>query len=301
MGGKQHVAAGYHEPLGFIKVRMDTEMGEFVLRKGTKVKHGTSLSRARLILEGGFTAGLRSPARIINELQPEQNGIYIGEIISYFGAYASYTAELVELMASTQYVDAVNKYFENPKKIEKVECSLVPDTLPVVLVLELGDDCVLKADEDFVLDGRYPANEKIPTNLLESEAENVWKKWLSGCLHGDIKREWIKEIEYPSLNRMTVSKPDISRSFWSDVELFAYGLLQSYKKELPRNLIENYYEHYGEVALSQKVPATKEGIKEIEGHPRFNSGPKKLCNHVAITSAMEELTSRYGIALHRSA
>jgi len=273
-------------------------MSYFYLPKGTIVKHGTSIKRAENIIRNGFSLNERNEIREKYEIAPESKGVYIGELLAYFGAYAAYTSELNSFFTSGMAEEAMSYFYIDPIKLKKLNLSIVPITLPVVLNIELGEDCVLIADEDFVLDGNYPADQKVPINILISEAETVWQKWKTGCICNEIKKEWIKEVEYPGLNKFGHHK--VSEETWLDIELFAGGVLQSYHKEEPTPLIEVFKEKRGLLALSNKTPATRAGIEKILKSQKFKSKADQLFNHILFNEYFQKLAVQYDLPLFRN-
>jgi hypothetical protein len=164
--------------------------GAFYLPKGTIVKHGTSLCRLPGILKNGLVPGAeRQEKRQKFELAPEIPGVYVGNLISYFGAYVSYTSELGAIFSSPTYRQAAELCATGEsRKIKTLDIPSAPKTLPVVLRVVLEEDCLLYADEDFVDDGNVPADERIPEEVLLKDAQHVWERWQSGCINSLLKK-----------------------------------------------------------------------------------------------------------------
>lgn len=276
-------------------------MNYFYLPKGTEVKHGTSLIRAEEIIFNGFNTNkeLRCDVREKHEIAPESQGVYVGELISYFAAYTAYSSELVDMYLSLNPNEFLNYFYTSPKKLLELNLNYVPSTLPVVLNIELGEDSILIADEDFVADGSYPANIRVPDDILVNEAETTWLKWKTGCILTEIKKEWIKEIEYPCLSNFGSISP--TKNTWLDCELFARGLLQSYHKEPPTPLIDSFIKQNGRFSLTNKVPATRKGIEKILKSKKFIGKGNQLFNHISFGQILEEMCQRYDIPLINAA
>lgn len=276
-------------------------MAKFVLSKGTVVKHGTTLPRAEAILSEGFIRGDRDAVRQAHELAPEQQGLYVGELISYFGAWAAYTAELLPMWktnpAALAAYDAIRD--KRPKALKKMSLGSVADTLPAVLVIELGADCPLYADEDFVRDPRYPGGHTIPDAILQDRAQDVWEDWKSGCLQTPIEPSWITRIELPSLSRLSTLNRGIDNAVRSDCELFCAGLLQSARKQQPGAILDRFEEITGRRRLSKEVPATAEALAGVRTSSRFADPAGKLANHAALCMTVKLLAAQYQIPLHR--
>ncbi len=69
-------------------------MTVFELPRGTRVKHGTTSGALRSVLANGLRAGsARHERRHSAEPAPEiSTGIYVGDLMGYFGATASFGA-----------------------------------------------------------------------------------------------------------------------------------------------------------------------------------------------------------------
>lgn len=277
-------------------------MSDFFLPKGTIVKHGTSLCRLNDILTYGLSCNnKREETRSTVELTPEINGIYIGELISYFASYTAYSFIVQSYLSKPENLSLFSLYYESPKKISSLKLSALPVTLPVVLNIQLEDDCLLYADEDFVFDGKIPVDEKIPEKLLINESKSVWDKWKTGCIvrSGGIPKSWIKYIEYPRIGNLSGST-ELHKDTWADSELFASGVMQAGLKELPIPLMKSYKKSYGRVELSQRVPATKDGIDKILSLNGMNNINNQYFTHIQLTQTFDHIAENYGIPLHRA-
>lgn len=272
----------------------------FVLPKGTVVKHGTTLSRARAILQYGLTPKAdRQDKRIENEFAPEIDGIYVGNLLAYFGAYAAYSAELNDFRSRTDFLQAM-MCLEEPQQLKRLDLSAAPIDLPVVLRVRLAEDCTLYADEDFVADGRYPVDQRVPTAILEREAEHVWYVWQTGCIvrAGGIPPAWIETIEYPRVVSLEATQR-LHKDTWADCELFIAGIMQASLKKQPKSLLDPFLKRYKREYLSQSVPATEAGIDRIESLRGLTETGSAYFNHVSISQAVEHMAEEYGIPLHR--
>lgn len=151
---------------------------KMILPKGSRVKHGTSLMLVDEIQKNGIIAGSeRNQARNQNEEKPVVNGVYVGQNLSYYDASLVFTSFMQNTMQSGEKGGDV----------------------PIILEIELGEDCELVADEDVVYEvKKMPRDQQIP--YLQAESERVWNDYESGVLVDKvIPSEWIKVIEYPIL------------------------------------------------------------------------------------------------------
>lgn len=276
-------------------------MDRFFLPKGTVVKHGTNLSRLRSILTAGLHVSAdRHECRVSLEHQPEIEGIYVGNLTAYFGAYAAYSAEIVPFMSSQDFYKVL-LCFEDPQKIKELALADAPVELPVVLSIRLKEDCLIFADEDYVDDGAIPVGEKVPDNLLVSDARRVWDKWQTGCImrNDGIPPDWIETVEYPRLGALEASDR-LHKDTWADCELLVAGVMQAAQKEEPAPLVSQFKRRYGRVSLSQNVPATVKAIAQIENLKGMSTNHNRYFNHVLLTQTFEHMAEHFGVPLHRA-
>jgi hypothetical protein len=275
-------------------------MTRFVLRKGTVVKHGTSLARIAEILRTGLVPGAeRNADRSTIELAPEISGVYVGELTAYFGAYANFAAEIADFLDDPRLLRAAIAAMVSPTGIRQLDLPASPMAFPLVIAIELQEDCELLADEDYVLDGAYPLDQRVPIDLLESEAELVWHRWRSGVLRRSIPPSWFKHLEHPRLTHLD-GNLELHRQTWSDCELFAASLMQSTEKELPEKLIPAYVRRYGALALSQRIAPTLEGVERLVAHKGLAVEHNRVFNHLRIYHLMDDMARKYGIRMVRS-
>jgi hypothetical protein len=275
-------------------------MKKFILPKGTLVKHGTTLCQALSILKSGLkgTGDYRDTNREKRELIPEISGVYVGNIISYFAAYSAYASKVISELEFPDYQRALKLYESNPKGFKSLNIPSLPITLPIILNIRLGEDCILYADEDFVDNGNISSDEKIPEDRLISEAEGVWNNWQTGCLirAEGIPPEWIKEIEYPELSKPQAVHRN-SKQLTSDCDYFASGLRQSYLKKNPKPISKYLQKKYRTKKLSNKIPASLKSIGELTSTEFLSNVNFRLFNHFNILLLTEKTAKSYGVEL----
>lgn len=275
-------------------------MAKFTLKKGTIVKHGTSLTRIQDILTLGLVPGSeRNADRSTIEVAPEILGVYVGELSAYFGAYANFAAEIAGYLEDPKMLRAAMCFALSPASMRDLDLAISPMAFPLVIAIELQEDCELLADEDYVLDGAYPIDQRVPSDLLENEAELVWNRWRSGVIPRAIPPSWFKHIEHPRLTHLD-GNLELHRQTWSDCELFAASLMQSTNKELPGQLIPPYVQRYGELALSQRIAPTLEAVTRLADHKALAVNHNRVFNHLRIFHLMNEMAHQYGIRMVRS-
>ena len=212
------------------------------LAKGTVVKHGTVASSLLAILSEGLRAGAtRDELRDKIEEKPVSGGVYVATLGAYIGAYRAFAANNMRLSLSD---------------------SGVP-TIPIVLNIELEEDCEYIADEDFV---PLRGDGAIEPGDLVSLAEGVWEQYGSAVISRSIPVSWIRSFEFPYL----ADKEGIERGgkiglkFWADVDLFVLS------KSIPRmkNPLEVWQE-FIEAELRSKTGVDFSRLSNIE---KFTKG-----------------------------
>jgi hypothetical protein len=276
-------------------------MGGFVLKKGAVVGHGTSLSRLPGILADGIRRGMERDAdRSQIELAPESTGIYVGELMAYFGAYAQYSAEVAPHLEDPRIMAAAFCLAQDEAvRMKSMDLPDAPLTFPVVIKIRLQEDCELWADEDFVADGKYPVDEKVPETMLQAEAELVWNRWRSGVLLRDIPPTWFEAIEHPRVGNLD-GQAKVTKQVFTDCELFAGSVIQSYKKMDPRGLITDFISANGKLALSQSMPPTAAALEKLVGFTGFANSANRFYNHLTLFHLMDVHAHRYKIPMVRS-
>ncbi|MDN7542315.1 MULTISPECIES: hypothetical protein [Burkholderia] len=275
-------------------------MNSFVLKKGTIVNHGTSLARLPMILEHGLLRGSeREQGRLLTEPTPESTGIYVGELMAYLAAYAQYSSEVSPHLDHPAVFEAGNHFMAGDHRtIRGIDFPTAPKTLPVVLKIQLGEECPLLADEDFVADGTYPVGEKVPESVLRDEAQRTWARWGSGVLSRDVPPSWIVALEHPRV--VTLDNVNtMAQQVFADCELIAAGMMQSYKIGNPADLIEQYKRRYGRLGLSRNIAASAGVEKNILALPGLSSDMNCFVNHFLLFQSISHLSQRYNIPVVR--
>jgi hypothetical protein len=276
-------------------------MSGFVLKKGTVVSHGTSLARLQSIMDHGLLAGVESAeGRKMSELAPESKGVYVGELMAYFGAYAQYSAEVAPHLEHPEVTKAGWLFgMGDVRSLRAAALPAAPLTFPVVLKIRLDEDCELLADEDFVADGQWPVQEKVPVALLREEAEQIWERWATGVLTRDIPATWIVSVEHPRVTTLDKLQQSEGQVF-ADCELFAGGMMQSFKREDPATLIPAYVKRHGKLALSQSMPFTMQAIVRLRGFNGFSDNASRYANHFRLFQMIDMLSKEYEIPVVRN-
>jgi hypothetical protein len=275
-------------------------MSSFELKKGTIVSHGTSLARLPRILEHGLLRGSeREQGRLVTEPTPESTGIYVGQLMAYLAAHAQYSSEVSPHLDHPVVFEAGNLFMEGDiRAIRAIAFPPAPRTIPIVLKIQLGEDCALLADEDFVADGTYPLSDKVPESVLREEAQRTWEHWGSGVLSRDVPPSWIVAIEHPRIVTLD-NAVAMAQQVYSDCELIAAGMMQSHKIGNPANLVAQYKKQYGRLGLSRNIAASASVAERILALPGFSSDMHCFVNHILLFQSISHLSQRYQIPVVR--
>jgi hypothetical protein len=262
-------------------------MSEFTLAAGTKVKYGTVSTRLYGILRQGISA--QTTPRDGDDANDA--GIYVGELMSYFAACAAFCCTTSQLHSSNdvvlgRFVEALQNSHGQKPEIAELEDIAAQAGLPVVLEIELGEDCVLANDENF-----------------EADADKSWKIWRSGAItrDGGIPAAWVKKFYFPRLlDYKDVGSARNSRVLeqTTDTALMVGGLMQSWHKDAPVDLLTAFGKQYGRVNFSQ----ISSGFDETALERFFNLNAMldpatRLLNQMTIWQDLDALAKKQEIPL----
>ncbi|MBD7976187.1 hypothetical protein [Serpens gallinarum] len=191
----------------------------YILKKGTVVKHGTVSSLLPSILEKGIQPRAHAHKyRSQSEIGPiARRGVYVGGLLAYNAAYLSFA--------------------DIAKQLEKEQVGNNKGAVPVVLEIELGEDCPIVGDEDFImLKERDSKGELGPEYKEEFERRMVedslavWEDYRTAAIvrEGGIPAGWIKRVEFPEVKRVVTERMEL------EANLFALACY-SHRNELKEN------------------------------------------------------------------
>ena len=177
-------------------------LSRVTLGAGTRVKHGTTAENLLTILQLGIIPGFnRHKLRTITEEQPLVEAVYVGSLSAYFGAWAAASAltkqhELNEPNFTKIASEGDAALLKRGDYIDP------PLAIPIVLVIELGEDTESVGDEDYAL--WKIDDDGIKMLTAESTSKGIWSRFISG---GSIRSDgipvaWIKKLEFPQLMRI---------------------------------------------------------------------------------------------------
>lgn len=267
-------------------------MSEFKLAAGSIVKFGCTTTQLYPILRNGIAMtsvrqGLQDTAAAATP------GIMIGELMAYFAACADFCNntsavhhEHQDVMAA--FVQALqNKLGEKPQMPE-LETIASKTGLPVVLEIVLGEDCVVPADTHFVSEG---------------EAEKSWKLWRSGSLQreGGIPANWIRQFYFPRLldyRDISTARNPRSLEQTTDTALMVGGLMQSWHKDTPADLLNAFNKQYGRINFSQRSQFDETSLERFFNLNAMLDPATRLLNQMTIWQDIDSLAKKQGIELN---
>lgn len=267
-------------------------MNNFKLAAGSRVKYGCISTSLYPIFRHGIAL---ETVRHGFEQEPAaamQPGVMVGELMAYFSACAAFCNGTSALHHKYQdilgkFVSALqDKHGEKPVMPE-LEVIASEAGLPVILEIELGEDCVLAADDNFV-----PAD----------QAEKSWKLWRSGALQTEngIPASWIKKFYFPRLldyRDVGTSRSPRVLEQTTDSALMVGGLMQSWHKDTPADLLTAFQKQYGRINFSQSHEFTETGLERFFNLNAMLDPATRLLNQMTIWQDVDALAKKQQITL----
>ncbi|MDI5891089.1 hypothetical protein [Halomonas rhizosphaerae] len=258
-----------------------------MLKEGTLVKHGTT-SRS---LQGIIDQGIRPRAHnyyyrsVVEQTPVAEQAVYVGKNMAYCAAMLSF----MDLVMADEIKPS-------PKK---------KSAIPIVLNIRLGDDCLVVADEDFVLLDQYDQHGNVRltqkyidelTTSVREEGIRTWEEYGTvGVVRPDgIPAAWIESFEHPRLKLET--SPDI----FSDIELMLLGYRQQQDglslKEISGKIHE--FDIQGE-SFSQRHILTPEGVEAYKSQETLKNIHERQRYCRELRRALFNLgTQKHGLPFH---
>ncbi|HTD04340.1 hypothetical protein, partial [Undibacterium sp.] len=238
-------------------------MSDFILPAGTVVKYGSISTQLYPILRNGIQPGSARQALKTEGGPAIRDGIYVGELMSYFAACSAFCSATSELHSQNEatmeaFVKTLQNAHGQKPSMPELEAIAVQAGIPVVLEIELGEACTVWADENFIEGtGRHEAA-TIEESVLRSKAEKSWGNWRCGVIvrDGGIPAGWIRKFHFPRLlDYRDVSGAKNSRMLeqTTDCALMVGGLMQSWHKDAPADLLAAFRKQYGRSDFSQSA------------------------------------------------
>lgn len=271
-------------------------MTKLILPKATTLKMGAISTSLYGFLRHGIPACLPRAGLVQSEGETPSKGIYVGELMAYFSACAAFAQATSEVhhthqTTMTAFVDALHQTPGLKPHMPELDAIANEVGLPVVLEIELGEDCEVLADTHFE---------------SENEAEKCWKTWRSVqlCRQEGIPAAWIKRFYFPRLlefrdvqaARQTRQSARMLEQT-TDSALMVGALMQSWHKDLPGDLLLAFKKQYGRVNFSQQSDFNETALERF-----FNLNPMidpatRLLNQMLIWQDVDALAKKQGIPL----
>ena len=265
-----------------------------ILKAGTIVKHGTTSLHLESILNSGLKGD--SSRHFIREQIEEnpiaKNSIYVGDLMAYFGALASFAAKSAEICGIAENLIA-SKIIEGEGAI------------PIVLTILFKEDCELLGDEDFI---GIKSIDKYQIKALEKKAKKVWNKYSSGAIirKEGISPDWITHFEYPLL----ISKNDkvlpipIAKKMHNDIYLLVSGYAQE-RKDLSINQAWAFYDKNHPEEIEKRCFTNKENFVKAKIHAllsnRIMQDESELFSYMNnLHHAVVDECKKFGLSFHYS-
>jgi hypothetical protein len=268
-------------------------MSEFILIAGTKVKFGTISTALYPIFRHGIAAAtVRQGFQLGDELDHTSTGIYVGELMAYYAACAAFCNATSALHAANQDVLSMfvkqlqNAHGEKPRMPE-LEDIAAQAGLPVVLEITLEEDCLLQADDHFIDD---------------ENADKSWKLWRSGSLlrPNGIPASWIKQFYFPRLldykDVGSAKNPRVLEQT-TDSALMVGGLMQSWHKDTPGDLLLAFKKQYGRINFSQVSNFDETALERFFNLNAMLDPATRLLNQMTIWQDIDALAKKQEIPL----
>ncbi|MFZ6814730.1 hypothetical protein ACO0K3_09710 [Undibacterium sp. Rencai35W] len=268
-------------------------MTSFTLPAGTLVKYGTISTQLYPILRNGIHAdALRAGLHADTDKTSVAGGIYVGELMAYFAACAAFCQATSSLHAAHEatlgsFVQALQDAHGQKPQMPELEEIALQAGLPVILEIELAEDCAVHADELFV---------------DADKAERSWKQWRSVAIvrDGGIPAGWIKQFYFPRL----LDYKDVSSSRnprmleqTTDSALMVGGLMQSWHKDTPGDLLLAFKKQYGRTNFSQSSAFTDTALERFFNLNAMLDPATRLLNQMSIWQDLDALAKKQEIPL----
>jgi hypothetical protein len=267
-------------------------MSEFILTAGTVVKFGTISTALYPILRNGIAPDTpREGFQEGRETLPS-NGIYVGELMAYFSACGAFCNATSTLHAANEtvmsrFVQLLQGAHGEKPVMPELEDIAAQAGLPVILEIVLEEDCALQADDQFIPDGN---------------AEKSWKLWRSGTLTraGGIPASWIKKFYFPRLlDYRDVGNGRNTRLLeqTTDSALMVGGLMQSWHKDTPGDLLLAFKKQYGRINFSQSSAFDDTALERFFNLSAMLDPATRLLNQMTIWQDIDALAKKQEIPL----
>ncbi|WMW81277.1 hypothetical protein RF679_03090 [Undibacterium cyanobacteriorum] len=267
-------------------------MNEFTLSKGTIVHFGTITSHLQRFFREGIPQyvsreGVEAAAGVPSEPQ-----LYVGTLMAYFSACAAFGGRTSQVHEANQivlsrFIELVKFQVGQKPEIPGLTSIAEEIGLPVVLQIELQEDCIVSADTHFEIGG---------------DAEKSWKAWQSVILkrNGGIPSFWIKKCFFPRLldfRDLGAGRHQRIVEQTSDAALMVGALMQSWHKDAPAELLGAYHQQHGRSHFSQSFPWALDAIEQFFILNSMKDPATRILNQMTLWQDVDLLAKKQGIPL----
>jgi hypothetical protein len=268
-------------------------MTSFILPKGSVVKLGTISTSLYPFLRNGIPANLpRTGLRFEGEQTPATDGLYIGELMAYFSACAAFCQSTSDLYVEHEtvlgaFVEQLQSRRGIKPQISNLEAISAQVGLPVVLEIVLAEDCEVLADTHFE---------------NADNAAKSWNLWRSVRLNRaqGIPPEWIKKFHFPRLldyRDLAVAKNPRMLEQTIDCALMVGGMMQSWHKDTPGDLLLAFKKQYGKTNFSQSMNFDEVSMERFFNLNGMLDAATRLLNQMTLWQDIDALAKKQGIPL----
>nr|WP_314858513.1 hypothetical protein [uncultured Undibacterium sp.] len=268
-------------------------MTSFILPKGTAVKLGSISTSLYTFLREGIPANLpREGLLAAQASESVVKGVYVGELMAYFSASAAFCQSTSALygeheLVLTSFIDQLQSNRGVKPTLENLEMIASQVGIPIVLEIVLEEDCEVFADTHF--------------ETIDNAAKS-WKLWRSVLLNREqgIPASWIKKFYFPRLldyrDLATEKNPRLLEQT-IDSSLMVGGMMQSWHKDAPGDLLLAFKKRYGKTNFSQSMSFDEVSIERFFNLNGMLDAATKLLNQMTIWQDLDALSKKQGIPL----
>lgn len=268
-------------------------MTSFILPKNTVVKLGTISTSLYSFLRSGIPSSLaREGLRVTQDAEVPTSGLYIGELMAYFSASAAFCQSTSALYVEYEsrlsvFVEQLQSARGTKPILDDLEMIAAQVGIPVVIEIVLDEDCEVSADTHF--------------ETVEN-AEKSWKLWRSVVLNRaqGIPTTWIKKFYFPRLldyRDLVTAKNPRSLEQTIDCALMVGGMMQSWHKDAPGDLLLAFKKQYGKTNFSQSMSFDEASLERFFNLNGMLDPATRLLNQMTIWQDINALAKKQGIPL----
>ncbi|MFZ6800422.1 hypothetical protein [Undibacterium sp. Di24W] len=225
-------------------------------------------------------------------LETHGSGVYVGELMAYFSASAAFCQLTSQLYiehesALTAFVGQLQSNPGVKPTVENLEIIASQVGIPIVLEIVLDEDCEVSADTHF--------------EVVDNAAKS-WKLWRSVLLNREqgIPAHWIKKFYFPRLldyrDLATVKNPRLLEQT-IDSSLMVGGMMQSWHKDTPGDLLLAFKKQYGKTNFSQSMNFDEASVERFFNLNGMLDAATRLLNQMTIWQDIDALAKKQGIPL----